>query len=339
MSSRPPHLSTTSGSDSPTSLVVTFQADARALPDPSHMAVFPERVVRISKQAEALGGTLCSFGPLSVSFAFGETELEDWIAWSAEVTHHATAIPRFSCGMSCGALAPIAASEGQVALAWGKALVLSAVLATSAHPGEVLVDPDIPGVLDVVRSTGTRWVSGGETAVAALSLDPRKPLLSDSVSMFVEPEELKQAASASTAATAADQARQALVRGDVESLDAALAELTTTGANPGLAKRLAGLIALDRGAKDDGLRMLRQAAEAEQRPEFKTRAQLAYAIALASAGRPESALLEALTALGLARTMQDRAGEVACARFLAQLSKATGHAVAASVWERIAALA
>lgn len=306
------------------------------MPDPAHVAGFPTRVVRISKQAEALGGTLCAFGPLSVSFAFPDTELEDPIAWSAEVTNAAPSTAPFSCGMSSGELAPIADPEGQVGLAWGKALVLSAVLAASAHPGEVLVDPEIPGVLAIVRSTGTRWVSGGENAIAALSLDPSKPLLGDSVSVFVEPEELKRVA---TATSAADQARHALVRGDMESLDAALAQLTTTGANPGLAKRLAGLIALDRGAKDEGLRTLRQAAEAEQRPGFKTRAQLAYAIALASAGRPESALLEGLMALGLARGMQDRAGEVACARFLAQLSKATGHAVASSVWERIAALA
>lgn len=319
------------------SLVVTFQADARTLPDPSHMATFPERVMRISKQAEALGGTLCSFGPLSVSFAFPDAELEDAIAWCSEVTHHPTATPQFACGLSFGALSPIAEAESQVALAWGKALVLSAVLATSAHPGEMLVDPEIPGVLEIVRSTGPRWVSGGEHAIAALSLDREKPLLSNSVSMFVEPDELKKHAVSVT--TAADQARLALVRGDMQSLDAALAELTTTGANPGLAKRLAGLLALDRGAKDEGLRTLRQAAEAEQRPEFKTRAQLAYAIALASAGRPESALLEGLVALGLARGMHDRTGETACASFLAQLSKATGHAVAASVWEQIAALA
>lgn len=318
------------------SLVVTFHADARTQADPSHMGSFPERVIRISKQAEALGGTLCSLGPLSVSFAFPDAELEDPIAWCAEVSRHPTATPQFACGLSFGDLLPIADPEAQIALAWGKPLVLSAVLATSAHAGEVLVDPEIPGVADVVRTTGTRWVSGGENAIAAFSLDPSKPLLSDSVTVFVEPDELKRAASVGSAA---DQARQALVRGDMESLDAALAELTTTGANPGLAKRLAGLIALDRGAKDEGLRTLRQAADAESRPGFKTRAQLAYAIALASAGRSESALLEALMALGLAREMQDRAGEVACARFLAQLSKATGHAVAASVWERIAALA
>lgn len=318
------------------SLVVTFQVDARAQPDPTHMAAFPERVVRISKQAEALGGTLCAFGPLSVSFAFADTEMEDPIAWCAEVARHATATPQFACGVSCGELAPIAPAEGQLALSWGKALVLAAVLANAAHPGEVLLDPEIPGVLDVARSTGTRWVSGAENAIAALSLDRAKPLLGDSAVVFVETDEATRAA---TAGSAADQARQALVRGDMESLDAALAELTTTGANPGLAKRLAGLMALDRGAKDEGLRTLRQAADAESRPGFKTRSQLAYAIALASAGRSESALLEALMALGLARGMQDRAGEVACARFLAQLSKATGHAVAANVWERIAALA
>ncbi len=138
---------------------------------------------------------------------------------------------------------------------------------------------------------------------------------------------------------AAEEARQALLRGDIESLDAALAELKPTGAHPELVERLAGLLALNRGAKDEGLRTLRQAVDSESRPPFKTRAHLAYAIALASAGRSESALLEALTALARAREMLDKAGEAATARFLSQLSSSTGHAVAASVWEHVVELA
>jgi hypothetical protein len=71
----------------------------------------------------------------------------------------------------------------------------------------------------------------------------------------------------------------------------------------------------------------------------KTRARLAYAIAMASAARPETALLEALTALSLARASEDRPGEQASARFLAQLSFTTGHPEAARAWEHVAGLA
>jgi hypothetical protein len=98
-------------------------------------------------------------------------------------------------------------------------------------------------------------------------------------------------------------------------------------------------VALRRGATADALRRLRAATLAAKEPAARARARLAYGVALAGAGRAESALLEALEALARAREAGDAHGEHACALFLARLSAASGHPDAAGVWARIAASA
>ncbi|WP_438018033.1 hypothetical protein WMF18_02670 [Sorangium sp. So ce315] len=134
----------------------------------------------------------------------------------------------------------------------------------------------------------------------------------------------------------AELARQALVQGDLRSLERLVGELRRTGERDGLVERMSGLIALGRGAKDDALRRLRIAAEAEAEPAQRARALLAHGVALAAAGRAEGALLEALSALARAREADDRRGEQACARFLARLAAAAGHEDAARTWARVA---
>lgn len=328
-------------------VVVSFSMDPRALeealasislPDPG---AFPHRAVRVAKQAEALGGKLCAFGPRGISFAFEDGDLEEAIALAARVVSRDE--PRWMAGVSVGDLIPILESGSFSSLSWGRPLAVAAALAESAHRGELLVDPLIPGVTEVVRTGGSRWVSGATEAISAISVDVRQPLLRDGEDPFQEePEEdLSQSGAfvAAEAAQAADLARQALIQGDIDLLDDALAQLKPTGAHPALVERLAGLLALNRGATHEGLRTLRLAADSESRPGFRTRARLAYAVALASSARPETALLEGLTALSSARAATDRKGEQACARFLSQLSLATGHMEAASAWEHVAELA
>lgn len=137
----------------------------------------------------------------------------------------------------------------------------------------------------------------------------------------------------------AELASQALVQGDLRSLERLVGELRRTGERVDLVERMSGLIALGRGAKDDALRRLRIAAEAEAEPARRARALLAHGVALAAAGRAEGALLEALSALARAREADDRRGEQACARFLARLAAATGHEEAARTWARVARVA
>ncbi|WP_437734793.1 hypothetical protein [Sorangium sp. So ce1335] len=137
----------------------------------------------------------------------------------------------------------------------------------------------------------------------------------------------------------AELARQALVQGDLRALERLVGELRRTGEHVDLVERMSGLIALGRGAKDDALRRLRMAAEAEAAPAQRARALLAYGVALAAAGRTEGALLEALSALARAREAEDRRGEQACAQFLSRLAAAAGHEDAARTWAHVARLA
>ncbi|WP_438007864.1 hypothetical protein WME89_03580 [Sorangium sp. So ce321] len=137
----------------------------------------------------------------------------------------------------------------------------------------------------------------------------------------------------------AELARQALVQGDLRTLERLVGELRRTGEHADLVERMSGLVSLGRGAKDDALRRFRIAAEVEASPAQRARALLAYGVALAAAGRTEGALLEGLSALARAREAEDRRGEQACARFLAQLAAATGHEDAARAWTQVARLA
>ena len=132
-------------------------------------------------------------------------------------------------------------------------------------------------------------------------------------------------------------AKRALMQGDVVAVERLMVQLRETGEHGDLVERMTGLVALRRGATAEALRRLRDAAEAVKEPAQQARARLAYGVALATAGRTESALLEALDALARARAASDAQGERACALFLARLSASAGHPDAASVWAMIAA--
>lgn len=131
-------------------------------------------------------------------------------------------------------------------------------------------------------------------------------------------------------------ARQALLKGNVTELERLSDELKTRGDHDDLAERMAGFVAWNRGAKAEGLRKLRAAADAETRPAHRVRALLAYGVALAASGRTDAALLAALGAIARAREVSDRQGEHVCARFLARLSAASGYQRAARTWAMIA---
>lgn len=131
-------------------------------------------------------------------------------------------------------------------------------------------------------------------------------------------------------------ARQALLKGNVAELERLSDEIKTHGDHGDLAERMAGFVAWNRGAKAEGLRKLRAAADAETRPAHRVRALLAYGVALAASGRTDAALLAALGALARAREVSDRHGEHVCARFLAKLSLAAGYERASRTWAAVA---
>jgi hypothetical protein len=133
----------------------------------------------------------------------------------------------------------------------------------------------------------------------------------------------------------AEQAKQALVQGDLVTLERLITQLRTTGEYGDLVERMSGFVALGRGAKAEALRKLRDAADLEQPPAQRARALLAYGVALAATGQHEAALIEALDALSRAREAEDQHGEEACARFLARLSSASGYSSAAVTWANV----
>lgn len=82
---------------------------------------------------------------------------------------------------------------------------------------------------------------------------------------------------------------------------------------------------------------LREAARLSERVQGadQSRTRLSLAMALASVGRTKDSYLESLTALARARALQDRDSELASARFLAELTRASGFSEAAQQWERL----
>lgn len=134
------------------------------------------------------------------------------------------------------------------------------------------------------------------------------------------------------------RAAQALREGDLDAVDELVGQLREQGEQDLIADRLAAMSAIGRGDTSEALRLLRGVCERARplAPAQRCRAALAYGIGLAAAGRPADALLEALEGLARAREAQDRAGERACARFLAQLSRGADQISAAAAWDAVA---
>lgn len=136
----------------------------------------------------------------------------------------------------------------------------------------------------------------------------------------------------------AAHAAQALKEGDWESVQRLVVELRETGESSLAADRLEAMAELARGEIGEALRLLRQGKERAQTADAaaRSRAALALGVALATAGRLDEALLEALEALARARECEDSGGGRACARFLAQLSAKAGQDNAARGWLAVA---
>jgi hypothetical protein len=105
-----------------------------------------------------------------------------------------------------------------------------------------------------------------------------------------------------------------------------------------VAIRLRAISSLAKGATWEALAALREGMQTAENalPRVRSRASLAYGIALAVAGRHNEVLFAALEALARARESGEPAGVRACARFLARLSLAAGHPEASTEWQRVA---
>ena len=331
----------------PRRILVSFRGTVPGTP--ADGARYIAQALAVTKRAEAHGATLCAWSALTFSFSFEPDELEEAVRLAAMVFEDAGA--GLCAGIAEGDLAMIG-ERGQLAgLAWGMPLVRATSLSRAARPGEVLADEHFYWQHgDDVETIGFR--GEGDPIKRLVPIEPEAEAEPEALAEMREPHDTMPElarelepdsvpASSLPAARVSDPAietaKRALLQGDIGALERLIAELRESGEHVNLVERMAGFVALRRGATADALRRLRAAADAAREPAQRARARLAYGVALAGAGRAESALLEALEALARAREAQDAHGEHACALFLARLSSKVGQADAASVWAMIAA--
>ncbi|NUO50331.1 MAG: hypothetical protein HOV80_15865 [Polyangiaceae bacterium] len=299
--------------------------------------------LRLAQQAEALGALLCAYGSTEIAVAFVASDHDEALHFAARSLRKLEPGGTIRAGVGAGELTPLFEAGRFVSLSRGEAFDCAALLSRVAEPGQVLIDSELDGAKDgslAAPETGKVLTVSGRGR-RALALDVAHPFVRESVTLYEDTftalEDTDEVPRSPTGAfQIVDLARDALVRGDTAGLDMALKQLKLTGEHPDLAARLAGVLAMTRGAKEEGLRILRRAVEQEERDDRRARAELAYAVGLAAASRNEEALLAGLRALALTRMHDDRSGELACARFLAQLSRASGQEEPARVWESVA---
>jgi hypothetical protein len=321
----------------PRQIIVSFRG-AMAL-DAEGGARYLERALSTKKRAEAHGGTLCAWSAWTFSFALMPEELEEAMTLASLAFEE----EGFGVGVAEGEMSAVGERGSLAGLAWGLPLVTAGALSRAAGAGEVLIDPEMLARCEKdIEAMGFR-AEGQRIKRLVPGRVPfgRPPMLSDPPAF--EPNGRASIPDGPVSMRAADpvteMAKRALLQGDVKALEKLILELSDSGEHAELVERMSGFVALRRGATADALRRLRAATEATKEPVKRARAALAYGVALASAGRTESALLEALLALARAREAGDPHGEHACALFLARLSAAAGHPEAASVWARVASKA
>lgn len=306
-----------------------------------------EMVLLLFERAIALGGRLIGWSARSVTVDFSWDGLYDAVDFLVD----APLAPDLAAGISHGQLRVV--YDGvRIAFALGSPLRIAQNLAQLARPGEVLLTPEI--VEEAQGRIGTAGEVGkrpGRPDVPAILLDPEHPLketqkpdspeLDDDVALgpargrrpssrAPESERVRQVDRfVSTTAALGDAApavfpeevSKALRKRDAQSLHA-LAESIRNHAAPQAAERLDAMAQLADGKSGEALRRLRRSKENAPAgdPSSRCRAALALGVALATAGRPYEAVLEALDGLARAREGNDERGERACARFLSQLS-------------------
>jgi len=163
-------------------IVVGFLTRVEAhAPDDAHAYV--KRVNDLCKKAEALGGRLCAFGSRSVAFDFGLDELKEAIGLARGANQDAAGEPQdhpavspWRVGIAEGKMDPLAVTGTLARLGWGPPLVTAIALARIARPGELLIDPEVRGVVAGDVSTSGLRVSKDARGVRGLVVDARQPL-------------------------------------------------------------------------------------------------------------------------------------------------------------------
>src|SRR5262249_47533772 len=137
------------------------------------------------RKAQAFGGRMCAFGSRSVAFEFAQDELEEAILLALEeggtrepgVETELASLAPWRIGISEGELLRVAEEGPLAGYGWGAPLVTAVALARIAHPGEVLIDPELPAVArGEVLTSGMRVGKEAAQGVRGLVVDPRHVL-------------------------------------------------------------------------------------------------------------------------------------------------------------------
>lgn len=124
-------------------IVVAFHGSPELLRD--HNAGYFEHALAIRSSAEVYGASLCAWGGETFAFDFGPDELDEALSFAIEHAHNKQSDLRMSVGVAQGKLRDLADRGSLAGLSWGTATVLAEQLARLARPGEVLIDPELPG--------------------------------------------------------------------------------------------------------------------------------------------------------------------------------------------------
>jgi hypothetical protein len=330
----------------PLSIVVSFRGALAQ--DAAGGAAYLERALHTKKVAEAHGATLCAWSAWNFAFAFAPDEMEEALTLASLAFDDVGGGGGLGAGVAEGEMSLVGERGSMAGLAWGLPLVTASALSRAAETGEVLVAEELftrrAAEIEALGFRGEGEHIRRLVRATALPYDGRASLPLIAVPALERARGLDGGDPQTPAPVpkpdpVTELAKRALLQGDVDALERLIAELRESGEHVDLVERMSGFVALRRGATADALRRLRIASEAVTEPGQRARARLAYGVALASAGRTDSALLEALDALARAREAGDPHGEHACALFLARLSATAGHPDAASVWALIAARA
>jgi hypothetical protein len=319
-------------------IVVTLRGPVPA--DESAGSAYLDRALALKKRAEAHGATLCAWGAWTFSFGFAPVDVEEALEFAALVMDDAPDTFGLTAAIAQGEMRSVGEGGSLAALSWGMPLVASLELTRGARAGEVLLDASLRDLrANEVRELGFLVV--GEPPHRLLRLRPGADLEPPPGGLQSFPSVPPRSSPAPPVLKLSDPltelVKRALLHGDLEALERLTTQLRESGARDGLVERMAGFVALGRGATAEALGRLRAAADGATERAQQARARLAYSVALAMTGRADAALLEALGALARARESFDDHGEHACCLFLARLSGATGHATAAAAWASTAA--
>ena len=154
------------------------EPSAGAGAEPSAGGSYLRRALALKQRAEALGATLCAWGPQSFSFDLGPDELEEAISLGAMAADDLAvgAEERFAVGIAQGEMTPVGEWGRNAVLSWGQPLLAAVLLARIAGAGEILIDPRLPAARtgELLFAGGRRGILDGHR-VRGLRLDARQP--------------------------------------------------------------------------------------------------------------------------------------------------------------------